>query len=55
MRDFMANQSGNTPTNTDNSTNNNYFNITSNNPKEVANEVDRILQQRADRRKSAWA
>ena len=35
--------------------NHNTFNITSNNPKEVANEVSRILQQQVERKEAAWA
>ena len=35
--------------------NHNVFNITSNNPKEVANEVSRILQQQVERKEATWA
>ena len=34
--------------------NNNTFNITGNNPKEIADEVSRIIQFDADRRNAAW-
>ena len=54
MRDFLANQHS-APSNTDNSTTTNNFNITSNNPKEVAYEVDKILQKRTMQRRNAWA
>lgn len=37
----------------DNTTNNNTFNITSNNPKAVADEVDKVLQKRAMEKKIA--
>ena len=33
----------------------NTFNITSNNPKEVANEVSKILQNQVSRRETVWA
>ena len=33
----------------------NEFHITGNNPKEIANEVSRILQQQVERRDAAWA
>ncbi len=34
---------------------NNTFNISGDNPKEIANEVSKILQRQIDRRKSTWA
>ena len=53
------NQNGGTTTNSyDQSThasNYNTFNITSNNPKEVANEVSKILQNQINRRETVWA
>ena len=53
------NQNGGTTTNSyDQSThasNYNTFNITSNNPKEVANEVSKILQNQVNRRETVWA
>ncbi len=53
------NQNGGTTTNSyDQSThasNYNTFNITSNNPKEVANEVSKILQNQVSRRETVWA
>lgn len=36
-------------------TQNNTFNITGDNPKEIANEVSRILQKQVERRGAAWA
>ena len=36
-------------------TTNNTFNISGDNPKEIANEVSKILQRQIDRRKSTWA
>lgn len=36
-------------------TNNNTFNITGDNPKEIAEEVSRILQNKVERRDAAWA
>ena len=36
-------------------TNNNVFNITGDNPKEIAEEVSRILQKDVERRNAAWA
>lgn len=38
-----------------NTTQNNTFNITGDNPKEIANEVSRILQRQVERRGAAWA
>lgn len=38
-----------------NNTQNNTFNITGDNPKEIANEVSRILQRQVERRGAAWA
>ena len=53
------NQNGGTTTNSyDQSmhaSNYNTFNITSNNPKEVANEVSKILQNQINRRETVWA
>ena len=53
------NQNGGTTTNSyDQSmhaSNYNTFNITSNNPKEVANEVSKILQNQVSRRETVWA
>ena len=53
------NQNGGITTNSyDQSThasNYNTFNITSNNPKEVANEVSKILQNQVNRRETVWA
>ena len=53
------NQNGGTTTNSyDQSmhaSNYNTFNITSNNPKEVANEVSKILQNQISRRETVWA
>ncbi len=53
------NQNGSTTTNSyDQSmhaSNYNTFNITSNNPKEVANEVSKILQNQISRRETVWA
>jgi len=34
---------------------NNTFNITGSNPKEIANEVSRIIQKQIERRDTAWA
>ena len=34
---------------------NNYFSITGDNPREIANEVSRILQQQVERRDAVWA
>lgn len=39
----------------ENATVNNVFNITSNNPKEVAEEVSRVIQKQIDRRNAKWA
>lgn len=33
----------------------NNFNINSNNPKDVANEVSKILQKQVERRQATWA
>ena len=38
-----------------NTTINNYFSITGDNPREIANEVSRILQQQVERRDAVWA
>lgn len=55
----LNNQNGGTTTNSyDQSmhaSNYNTFNITSNNPKEVANEVSKILQNQVSRRETIWA
>lgn len=55
----MSNQNGVTTNNSyDQSmhaSNYNTFNITSNNPKEVANEVSKILQNQVSRRETVWA
>ena len=59
MSAAMSNQNGVTTNNSyDQSmhaSNYNTFNITSNNPKEVANEVSKILQNQVNRRETIWA
>ena len=59
MNAAMSNQNGVTTNNSyDQSmhaSNYNTFNITSNNPKEVANEVSKILQNQVNRRETIWA
>ncbi len=59
MSASMSNQNGVTTNNSyDQSmhaSNYNTFNITSNNPKEVANEVSKILQNQVNRRETIWA
>ena len=51
----QATQSSNISNNTNNTEIINHFNITGNNPKEIANEVSRILQKQVERREAVWA
>ena len=51
----QAAQSSNISNNTNNTEIINHFNITGNNPKEIANEVSRILQKQVERRDAVWA
>ena len=50
---YKVNSAPTSDTYNDNTVNNNVFNITSNNPKAVAEEVDKVLQQRAKENKLA--
>ena len=51
----QATQLSNISNNTNNTEIINHFNITGNNPKEIANEVSRILQKQVERREAVWA
>ena len=46
---------GNAMSGEKNTTITNHFSITGDNPREIANEVSRILQQQVERRDAVWA
>ena len=48
-------QTSNISNNTNNTEIINHFNITGNNPQEIANEVSKIIQKQVERRGTVWA